>query len=306
MQDFFTLVSDAHIVAAAMNHFHMPSIESDPPGLFPPTEQNKLHDFMTEIVGGFVDQHVMKFTEVSGMTNPNPSSVQQTECNTLEDHVTNYASLVIGFGLMAANFHDAWREGDGGRLLRCWKFLLLYFRGNGRTKYAVEAFRLIAQTSALLSPRKAHQLIWNRTCNPRGGLGNNIPLDLQTEFLNRVFKEDINTFPSNITSNSVDRSAQSVRQVHDTLEHFDRITLVHKDKGQHVPPDESQDFSLVLQVLKAEDVFTPMPSRAHSCFKNISADPFLNIKKNLPALHKWLLKHRKNAAVEQALMQNKF
>ena len=110
---------------------------------------------------------------------------------------------------MAENFHDAWKEGDGGRLIRYWKFLLLHLRADGRTKYAIETFRLVAQTSALLSPRKAHQMIWNRTCNPKGGSGNDIPLDLQNEFLNRVFKDDINTFLSNITQRSVERSSWS-------------------------------------------------------------------------------------------------
>ena len=188
----------------------------------------------------------------------------------------------------------------------CWKFLLLHFKGNGRTKYAVEAFRVVSQTSALLSPRKAHQLIWNRTCNPKGGDGNNIPLDLQNEFMNRVFKDSVNTFPSNITSASIDRSAQSVKQVHETLENFDTITHAHRDKGQHIPPDTSEDLCLVLQVLKNEKIFTQVPGQAHRCFKTISADPFVRIKNNLKDLHKWLQGHRKKAAVEQALMQNRF
>ena len=94
--------------------------------------------------------------------------------------------------------------------------------------------------------------------------------------------------------------------VHDTLENFDNITKVFQDKGQHIPPDTAEDFHLILQVLLDEKVFTLLPGRAHECFKNISADPFQQIKKNLKSLHKWLQHHRKSAAVEQALMQNKF
>ena len=126
------------------------------------------------------------FTEMNDTFDPNSSNPANVELSDgHEDWVMNYASLVIGFGLIAENFHDPWREGEGGGLVRCWKFLLLR---NGRTKYAVKAFQVI---SALLSPRKAHQLIWNHTCNPKGEGGNNIPLDLQNEFMNGVFKDSI-------------------------------------------------------------------------------------------------------------------
>ncbi len=304
-QDFYSLVTNAHVVAAAMSHFAMASLDSEPAGIAVPEDPTKLYDFMMQTVGKLVDKYVLKFMETKELSDTAaevPPSTAQT--SNQEDRVTNYASLVIGYGLMAENFHDAWREGDGGRLLRCWKFLLLHFRVNGRTKYALEAFRLLAQTSALLSPRKAHQLIWNRTCNPKGGRGNNIPLDLDNEFLNRIFKDNINTFRQNITPHSVDRSSQSVKRVSDTLENFDRVTHVHRDTGYHVLPDTSEDFRLVLQVLQREQVFDYKPHRAHSTFKKIDANPF--VKLDIKALHKWLKRHRKNASIEQALMHNKF
>jgi len=220
VQDFYTLVTEAHIVAAAMVHLNMDSLDGEPAGVAVPTESDPttLRDFLMQTVGKLVDEYVLKFVEVNRMHETGDESSQSgLETSDQDDRVTNYASLVIGYGLMAENFHDAWREGDGGRLVRCWKFLLLHFRGNGRTKYALEAFRLISQTSAVLSPRSAHQLTWNRTCNPKGGHGNNIPLDLENEFLNRVFKDDINTFRANITTKSVDRSSQSLKRMNDTL-----------------------------------------------------------------------------------------
>ena len=209
VHDFYTLVTEAHIVAATMYHFNIPALDSTPPGITVPSDENVLCDFMMDIMGQIVNKYALLFTEMSDMNDQNSSTSVNSQPST-EDWMTNYASLVIGYGLMADNFHDTWKEGDGERLMRCRKFLLLHFRANGRTKYAVEAFRTIAQTSALLSPRKAHQLMWNRTCNPKGGIGDNFPLDLQNEFLNR---DNVNTFPSNITSTSIYRSAQSVKQV---------------------------------------------------------------------------------------------
>ena len=228
-QDFYSVVFEAHIVAAALSHYSMSSLDSEPAGIEIPDDPTKLRDFMMQTVGTLVDKYVLKFTETA--TLPENASQLQTETTqeqTEEDGVKNYASLVIGYGLMAENFHDAWREGDGGRLLRCWKFLLLHFRV-GRTKYTLEAFEFLALTSALLTTRKAHQLTWNRTCNRKGGHGNNIPLDLDNEFLNRVFKDNINTFRQNITSHSVDRSSQSFKRISNTLQNFDKITNVRHD-----------------------------------------------------------------------------
>lgn len=95
------------------------------------------------------------------------------------------------------------------KIYHCWKFLLLHFKADIRTKYALEAFHLIAQVKALLTLRVAHQLLWNLVCNPHGGTGKNIPLDLQEEYLNRLIKDDVNTFRENISDHSVNRMGQS-------------------------------------------------------------------------------------------------
>lgn len=76
-------------------------------------------------------------------------------------------------------------------------------------------------------------------------------------------------FPSNITSTSIDRSAQSVKQVNETLENFDKITHAYRDKGQHVPLDTFEDFRLVLQVLQSEHVFTQVPGGVDASKKSL-------------------------------------
>ena len=123
-----------------------------------------------------------------------------------EYYKLNYATAILGMGLLARSFHDA-RESDGDRSIRCWKFFLLHFKVDGRVKYAAEAVNLLAQVNGLLPPGMAHQLIWNWTCNLRGGARHNIPLDLQMEHFNRVFKD---TFRSNISEKSISRSSQAI------------------------------------------------------------------------------------------------
>ena len=109
-------------------------------------------------------------------------------------------------GLLAWDLEDAIREGDGERIVRLWKFLLLQFKQAGRTKYALEALSLLCNISIALSEKQAHDWKWNRTCNPHGRLGRNKPLDLHMEHMNRSFK-DISTFAPHISPTSVQKTA---------------------------------------------------------------------------------------------------
>ena len=66
--------------------------------------------------------------------------------------------------MLILNFFDAIKEGDGKRTFGCWKFQLPYLRNDpGSTKHALEALGMICQVYALLPPKHAHELVWNRT-----------------------------------------------------------------------------------------------------------------------------------------------
>ena len=93
-------------------------------------------------------------------------------------------------------------SGTGQRIVRLWKFLLLFFKQAGKTKYGVEAARLLSGVHITLPERQAYELVWNRTCSIHGGLGNNKSVDLALEHLNREFKENVNDFHSHLTETS--------------------------------------------------------------------------------------------------------
>ena len=59
------------------------------------------------------------------------------------DGVLNYASAVLNDGLLLLEVRDAIHEGDGPRLLRCWKLMMMYWRHGGHTKYALETLHLL-------------------------------------------------------------------------------------------------------------------------------------------------------------------
>ena len=97
---------------------------------------------------------------------------------------------MLEYRMLLLSFLDAISEGDGDRILRSWKYFLLYLRNEemSAAKYSLEALYLLCQVNAILSPQAAHRLIWNRTVKNKAGLGGNIPLDLQLEFYNKVLK----------------------------------------------------------------------------------------------------------------------
>ena len=95
-----------------------------------------------------------------------------------KDGVKEYAIEFLTMGLLHAEFCDAVKEGDGKSVLRCWKFLLLYFKASKRKNYSTEAVNLLAQYYYLLPPRLASQLIWSRIVNVHGKPGCNISCDL--------------------------------------------------------------------------------------------------------------------------------
>ena len=78
-----------------------------------------------------------------------------------KDHVHAYACEVLSLGLVLIEFNDAVREGDGTRIIRCWRYFLLLFKANRHTNYAVEAFNLLIQFYFILPHRLARQLVWS-------------------------------------------------------------------------------------------------------------------------------------------------
>eukprot|EP00111_Clytia_hemisphaerica_P000864 TCONS_00002526-protein len=110
--------------------------------------------------------------------------------NISDDQKLNYQTSLMEYLMLWHNFNDSVSEGDGDRLLRCWKFVLPYFynEGSHSQKYCVEAAYLIIQVNSLLSQRQAHSLIWNRFVKNKGGKGGNIPLDLEMEHYIRLVK----------------------------------------------------------------------------------------------------------------------
>lgn len=211
------------------------------------------------------------------------------------DDMYNYNSFIISDGLFFLNFLDSIAEGDGLRLMRQYKLLLLYCKSDGEhsTKYSLECLYQFFLIYALLSPRDAERFIWNRTVNNSGGKGKNIPLDLDTEHSNNFLKRAIKNLGPNLTERSVNRICHSEKGVRGLFHTVDTSIQQHLDSGKHSSPSLDRDLSELIKRLDTNQAMQEQPDgRSYDIFNNFQRNPFHNL--DASNLYKWINGHKKN------------
>lgn len=194
------------------------------------------------------------------------------------DRVQAYACDVLTLGLLYMEFTDAIKEGDGSRILCCWKFFMLIFKASNRTNYSIEAFNLLAQEKFLFSPRLAMQLKWSRTVNTHGRPGKNIPCDLHMEHLNRECKSGLRGLGSNITDMSVMRVGKCIGKTTTMLKGFDKVNGVPSEADYHTHRSAQEDLKkLLTQLTRTSKVYATESERCHRNFPKFSSNIMLNV-----------------------------
>lgn len=202
------------------------------------------------------------------------------------DGVVDYARVFCHHASLALEYMDAVEHGDGHRIWRCWRILLLHFHSNGHTKYAWEALRLQFQLVTLPYP-VAYHLKWGRFINTHGGQGRSISCDLHNEHLNKLFKDIVHNLGANLTEATVTRAARSVSTLYDIAYSFDKVTEVPITQSAHSTLDDAGDVKQVVSVVTKAKVFDVKKGRRHSKFKNISPNPLpkLDMKETVSWIH---------------------
>ncbi len=219
------------------------------------------------------------------------------ETQSIKDDVSDYHCNFMNMALLLRNFNDACHEGDGERIVRCIKFFLLYFfeDGTGSSKYCLEALHLMFQIHATLTPRDAQRTIWNRTVNNRGGLGNNVPLDLDLEHDNHLLKDMLRGLGSNSSSTTVTRISKAFFVLKDLCKRLDQELDIQTVSGEHTRKDINKDLYQIVQVLKEELVFSDVQlSRGMRSFPNFPRNYLQGL--NTVSLYKWINSHKKNVS----------
>ena len=183
------------------------------------------------------------------------------------DNVYEYSRHLLSIGCLYFEMRDAIKEGDGERVLQCWRYLLPIFHNSGRRNYTIEAFQLLYQYQYGLSPRQAENLIWSHFVNTQGVRGKNIPLDLHLEHLNRICKTAIGHLGPNKTDDAIVRCGKVLGPMCKVLQQFDDENDVRNESGYHKKPSFQKDLNTVLRELQEYQVFSVTPGRTHNTFK---------------------------------------
>lgn len=250
----------------------MSSLEGEPSSpLFPPGSSGCSPQARKDIFLQGIRQVVNRFVDVSF---PAPTSASD------DDHVQAYAREVLSLGLLFLEFTDAIREGDGLRILRCWKYFLPLFKASKRTNYSIEAFTMLMQHEVLFSPRMQHQLLWNRTVNTQGRPGKNIPCDLHMEHINRTCKNAIGLLGPNVSrEGAISRVGKSVGQLSKVTASFDKTNGVSGESGKRSRRTVAKDVDKLLkQVHHDSHVFKATKGRYHTRFRNFKRNAFRGLK----------------------------
>ncbi len=180
------------------------------------------------------------------------------------DGVHAYVKEVLTLGLIWYGFYDAIKKGDGNRVLRYWKFLLVIFKATTHRNYAKECVTMLYHYNYVLSDRQKEQFLWNRFINTKGGTGNNISCDLNMEHLNRRLKSILRGMGSNISPQRINQSIEVVQRVCDA---FEKQTAARIHSDNHPYPAFGKDFDTVLTVLINSKSFVEIENRKYQTFQ---------------------------------------
>ena len=242
--EFLLTVFRGHVLACACKILEISTLDGTvhlPPALTHKSASTQQQfQFVQRIASQIVDQCTLINTceEIS-------------EC---DDKVYNYARVLCHYSAMITEFRDAWAEGDGERVFRCWRLMLPHFKSSGCTKYSLEALRLQFQVKSLLSPQLAHQVLWDRFVNTRGGPGRNIPCDLYNEHVVRLIKNVITSMGANLTEKALQRAARSVSTLHYVCKHFDSESKVPITTSAHSTRTDKNNIQKVVKAVIDKDL----------------------------------------------------
>lgn len=195
-----------------------------------------------------------------------------TQEEDISDTVYNYSKVLCHYGALVTEFRDALAEGDGERVMRCWRLFLPHFKAAGCTKYALEALRLHIQLKTL-SPNLAHQVKWHRFVNTRGGLGRNIPCDLHNEHVNKLVKMTIRNMGSNLTEQALQRTVRCVSPLHAICKGFDASSEVPIITSAHSTKSDATDIGKVVSMVLRQKLMIKVGKRKHQCFPTMKQNP---------------------------------
>ena len=135
--------------------------------------------------------------------------------------------------------------------------------------------------------------MWYHFVNNCGGAGNNLPVDLYMEHLNRTLKDYLGNAGANISESSVVRASKSLHALFQISTQFDNSSGINPVSLHHTKRGYGKDLELILnELVSTSHVFDYVPGRCHASFKTIK--PHITSHLDTDKLMQWLKMHVKN------------
>lgn len=223
------------------------------------------------------------------------SSTSPTHKNS--DDVFSYNTALLAEGLFFMNFLDSISQGDGDRILRQYKYLMLHCKADGShsTKYALECLFQLLLINGGLSKSEAEVFTWNRSVNTRGRPGANIPFDLEVEHSNNYIKQAIGNLGVNVTESAVTRISRAEKAAREIIFKLDTSLQNAVRSGKHVRHFPKSDFDEIVKRLVGMGVFKPQDGRHYRHYRGFERDPLKAL--DMSRLYKWINDHKKKLAL---------
>ena len=227
---------------------------------------------------------------------PQPLIPRQTREG--DDVIFNYSRTALSLCLLAWDFDDACKMADGDRVIRLYKYMLLFFKATDKTKYSYQSFRLLCQVHCLLTPQESHNLTHNRFVNQEGGLDKNIQCDLAMEHSNRAVKEQCVGFRGKVTEAAVKRVSESAQSMEALMKTYDKESAVRRQSGKHTRQSHQEDVLSLVKQMQSEEhgIFENIPGRFHHAFPDFPRSPLARL--NHEDLSKWMKSTLKDLATK--------
>ena len=301
-EDLLLKYTEALILSAALIFFEMDGVKEEPKVNLQSDDEDDAA-YTQRVFGGIVDTYAIRenhqFTYDQDVF-PCPvvecekvyktkrglkahKKAKHPECaeNTT---VSNYVKTALGMCLMALDFTDARKHGDGERLIRLYKFLILQFRAVRKDNYALYSLRLIMLIKALLTPKLSHQLTWNRFVNRNGKVDSNNECDKELEMLNKDTKGLVRGFHGKISEASIHRVSRSTQSMVEILDKADKEAGTKSQSGKHARVGATEDVLCLVEVLHHEDVFRS--DRKLKALPNFKGSPYSGL--DMEATWTWM------------------
>ena len=161
-EEFLEVVTSAHILASAMEVVGATNLAE----LQASVTQSSTNSDQLSAIQMITNSICRQFVK-GGIPCNDPGAKRKQSI----DPIQQYAMETISMGLLFLEFKDAIREGDGERVLRCWKYFMLLFCATRHSNYCIEALRLLVLYYYILPPRYAFQMLSGRFISTHGKEG---------------------------------------------------------------------------------------------------------------------------------------